>query len=72
MLHASNPQNGGSAISYLYFISYTVVTTLVLFNLVVAVMLQNFSSLGDLNPKFASNTDVEGFIDAWCKLVPYR
>jgi hypothetical protein len=48
-----------------YFLSFMILARFVLSNLVVAVILQNFSSLGDLNPDVASKDDLEGFDDRW-------
>ena len=55
------PSDCGSPAAYAYFISFTVIGMLVLANLVVAVILQNFSTLGDLNTSLASKNDIEAF-----------
>ena len=55
----------GTWLSYVYFMSFVMLGKLVLTNLVIAVILQNFSSLGDLNPDLASKDDIEAFNDAW-------
>ena len=62
---AANELQAASPIALAYFISFMVLGLFVLANLVVAVMLQNFSSLGDLNPNLASKDDVEGFSERW-------
>ena len=54
-----------SGFAYGYFISFILLGLLVLANLIVAIILQNFSSLGDLNPDVASKDDIEGFGEKW-------
>ena len=56
---------GGLPIAYAYFISFMLLGLFVLANLVVAIILQNFSSLGDFNPHVASHDDIEGFCERW-------
>ena len=46
-----------------YFLTYQLVAMLVLANLIVAVILQNFSECGDVNPNLASAKDVELFLE---------
>ena len=40
--------------------------TFVLLNLIVAVILENFSALGDVNPDLVSAADIADFGDMWC------
>ena len=62
------PTDCGSPAAFVYFISYQLIAMLVLLNLIVAIILQNFSALGDINPHFASKADIEEFDDAWHRI----
>ena len=62
------PTDCGSPVAYAYFVSYILIAMLVLRNLIVAIILQNFSALGDINPTVASKTDIEVFDDAWHRI----
>lgn len=62
------PTDCGRAVALPYFVSYQVVAMLVLANLIVAVILQNFSECGDNNPMLASNKDIDLFDDGWSKV----
>ena len=53
-----------------YFISFQIVGCFVFLNLVVAVILENFSSLGSLNPDLVSSADVEAFKEVWADFDP--
>ena len=59
------PTNCGSTIAAPFFISYIILGGFVLMNLVVAVILENFSSLGDINPDLVSSMDIAEFGDRW-------
>ena len=48
----------GSRLALPYFISYTIVATFVFINLVVAVILENFTALGSLNADLVSTHDI--------------
>lgn len=58
----------GTPAAYLYFISFVMLGKFILSNLIVAVILQNFSSLGDLNPELASKDDIDVYNEAWNKV----
>lgn len=60
----------GSAIAIPYFVSFELIGSFVLLNLVVAVILENFSSLGSLNPDLVSPADVEAFKESWVEFDP--
>ena len=57
--------HGACSMSYGFFITFMLIGLFVLANLIVAVILQNFSSLGDLNPDVASKNDIESFSEKW-------
>ena len=57
--------HGACGMSYGFFITFMLIGLFVLANLIVAVILQNFSSLGDLNPDVASKNDIESFSEKW-------
>jgi hypothetical protein len=57
--------DSASHLAYPYFISYMLIVLFVMINLVMAVILQNFSSLSDVNPSFASVSDIEEFNARW-------
>ena len=59
------PTNCGNSIAIPYFMSYTVVGGFVLLNLVVAVILENFTALGDVNPDLVSANDISEFGEIW-------
>merc|ERR1719230_878549 len=59
------PTDCGSPIAIPYFISFTVVGTFVMLNLVVAVILENFTSLGNVNSDLVSTNDIVEFKEAW-------
>ena len=60
----------GSWIAIPYFISFQVLGSFVFLNLVVAIILENFTSLGSENPKLASSADVEAFKEVWAIFDP--
>jgi hypothetical protein len=60
-----SPSDCGSWIALPYFISYCVIGTFVMLNLVVAVILENFTSLGNVNPDLVSTNDIEEFKEMW-------
>lgn len=62
--------NCGSWLAIPYFISFQVLGTFVFLNLVVAIILENFSSLGNMNPDLVSAADIETFKEAWTELDP--
>jgi len=59
------PTDCGSPIAIPYFISFTVIATFVMLNLVVAVILENFTTLGNTNPDLVSTNDIEEFKEVW-------
>merc|ERR1719421_666650 len=65
-----SPSDCGSPIALPYFISYCVIGTFVMLNLVVAVILENFTSLGNVNPDLVSTNDIIEFKEVWGKYDP--
>jgi len=59
------PTDCGNPLALPYFISYMVVGAFVLLNLVVAVILENFTALGDVNPNLVSAVDIATFGELW-------
>jgi hypothetical protein len=59
------PTNCGNPLAIPYFLSYTIIGAFVLLNLVVAVILENFTALGNVNPDLVSATDIASFGEAW-------
>jgi hypothetical protein len=59
------PSDCGSAISVPYFIAFTIIGTFVMLNLVVAVILENFTSLGNVNPDLVSTNDIVEYKEVW-------
>ena len=51
--------------SLIYFLTYMFIGTFVLLNLVVAVILENFSALGNVNPDLVSAADITDFGELW-------
>ena len=64
------PTDCGSPIALPYFISFIVIGTFVFLNLVVAVILENFTSLGNVNPDLVSTNDITEFKEAWGRYDP--
>ena len=62
--------NCGGPHAILYFVSFQVLGSFVFLNLVVAVILENFSSLGNLNPNLVSAADIEIFKELWASYDP--
>ena len=60
----------GSRLAYPYFIGFTVIGTFVFVNLVVAVILENFTALGNVNPELVSALDIAEFREAWAQYDP--
>ena len=42
----------------------------VLLNLVVAIILENFTTLGNVNPNLISSNDIANFKEAWAEIDP--
>ena len=59
------PTDCGSPIAIPYFISFTVIGSFVMLNLVVAVILENFTALGNVNGDLVSANDIADFKEAW-------
>ena len=60
----------GTVFAIPYFFSFQVIGCFVFLNLVVAVILENFSSLGSQNPFLVSSADIEGFKEIWAEFDP--
>jgi len=54
----------GSSAAVAYFVSFQFLGSFVLLNLVVAVILENFTSLGHVNPDLVSSNDIANFREA--------
>ena len=62
--------NCGSAAAIPFFVSFQVLGSFVMLNLVVAVILENFTTLGNVNPDLISSTDIAYFKEAWAEIDP--
>ena len=60
----------GSTLALPFFIGFTVIATFVFINLVVAVILGNFTALGNVNPKLVAAHDIADFREAWAQYDP--
>jgi len=60
-----SPSDCGSPLALPYFVSFIIVGMFVFLNLIVAVILENFTTLGNLNPDLVSATDIADFKEAW-------
>ena len=59
--------NCGSPAAVPYFISFQVLGGFIFLNLVVAVIIDTFSSLSDVNPELPTRDDIELFKEAWAR-----
>jgi hypothetical protein len=64
------PTDCGSVAAIPFFITYTIVGTFVLLNLVIAVILENFSVLCDVDPKLISTNNIREFGD--CSVAVHK
>ena len=64
------PSDCGTPLALPYFISFTVIGSFVFLNLIVAVILDNFTALGNTNPNLVSPADIADFKDAWTQYDP--
>ena len=64
------PSNCGTSLALPYFISWTVIGSFVFLNLIVAVILEHFTALGNVNPNLVSAADIADFKEAWGKFDP--
>uniref|UniRef100_A0A7S3C4M4 Sodium channel protein n=1 Tax=Haptolina ericina TaxID=156174 RepID=A0A7S3C4M4_9EUKA len=62
--------NCGGIISVPYFISFGLIGTFVFLNLIVAVILENFSKLSETNPELVSASDIVTFTEVWSEFDP--
>ena len=62
--------NCGSSAAIPFFISFQLIGSFVFLNLVVAVILENFSSLGSMRSDLVSASDLELFKEAWATFDP--
>ena len=60
----------GSPMAVPYFISFQILGSSVFLNLVVAVILENFTTLHHINPDLVSAADLELFNDVWADFDP--
>ena len=65
------PSSCGSRIAAVpFFVSFQFLGSFVFLNLIVAVILENFTSLGNVNPDLVSPEDIATFKDAWATFDP--
>ena len=65
------PSSCGSRIAAVpFFVSFQFLGSFVFLNLIVAVILENFTSLGNVNPDLVSPEDIATFKDAWAAFDP--
>jgi hypothetical protein len=62
--------NCGSWAAIPYFVSFQLLGSFVLLNLVVAIILENFTTLGNVNPDLISSADIANFTEAWAEFDP--
>ena len=62
--------NCGGPIAVPYFVSFMVLGSMVVLNLVVAVILENFSTLGQVRSDLVSKDDMETFKEVWGEFDP--
>ena len=60
----------GSIAAVPYFISFQIVGCFVFVNLIVAVILENFASLHNMDPELVATSDLEAFSEAWSEFDP--
>ena len=64
------PSDCGTPLAIPYFVSFTVIGSFVMLNLIVAVILENFTAIGSVNPDLVSANDIGDFKDAWGAFDP--
>ena len=71
-VHGCSAEAGdcGSSLAIPYFVSFQLFGSFVVLNLIVAVILENFSDLGKRKAHLASATDVLHFREVWSKFDP--
>ena len=62
--------NCGSSLAIPFFISFQIIGSFVFLNLVVAVILENFEKMSNVNTDLVSTSDLELFSEAWAKYDP--
>ena len=60
----------GSVVAVPYFISFQIIGSFVFLNLVVAVILENFSNLHNIDPDLVAASDIDVFREAWAEFDP--
>ena len=66
----ASPSDCGTPLALPYFISFMVVGSFVFLNIVIAVILDNFTALGNENPDLVSAADIADFTEAWQRYDP--
>ena len=61
----ASPSDCGTPLALPYFISFTIIGTFAYLNIVIAVILDHFSTLGSENPDLVSATDIADFSETW-------
>jgi len=62
--------DSGTQVAIPFFISFQLLGSFVFINLVVAVILENFSTLHNTNPNLVSSFDLDAFREAWATFDP--
>ena len=65
-----SPSDCGSPLALPFFISFVVIGTFIFLNLVIAVILENFTALGNVNPDLVSANDIADFKESWANFDP--
>ena len=65
-----SPSDCGSPLALPFFISYMIIGAFIFLNLVVAVILENFTALGNVNPDLVSASDINDFKEVWGEYDP--
>jgi len=60
----------GSPVALPFFVSFMMISSFVLLNLVVAIVLDNFTQLGNQDPDLASSNDIDIFKEVWASYDP--
>ena len=67
----SDPGTCGSpTLGLFYFVSFLLLGGFVLLNIVVAVILETFATLAELNPELVSQADIDSFREVWGEFDP--
>ena len=62
--------NCGSWVALPFFLTYLLIATFVVINLVIAVVLENFTMLGSQDPNMITGNDIDVFKEVWAEFDP--